>query len=163
MHESGSAPGDWRSGSREERGCGVPCGRKCGEADFGLLLWAIQTLRSPSLRVSWGGPGDRLRAVSPRAPGPSPQPPTGRAQALRQQRTPPPSPPSRLHGGGRLRGSQSLEASATGVYGHSHEGNSFNQLQFLRSSFKPWSSLDQLSTARRWPEVRVKSQGHCTS
>ena len=29
-------------------------------------------------------------------------------------------------------------------------------------SFKSWSSLNQLSP-RKWPEVRVKLQGHCTS
>ena len=29
-------------------------------------------------------------------------------------------------------------------------------------SFKSWSSLDQLSP-RKWPEVRVKLQGHCMS
>ena len=36
----------------------------------------------------------------------------------------------------------------------------FNQLPSRRSNFKTWSSLDQLYTPKRWPEVRVKWQGH---
>ena len=40
--------------------------------------------------------------------------------------------------------------------------NSFKQRQSLCSSFKNWSSLGQQATPRRWPEVRVKLQGHCT-
>ena len=113
-------------------------------------------------RVSWG-PRDRLRAVSCRAPEPSPGPPTGWAQALKQPRTSPPSPPPGPNGSSSLQGSQSVEASATGLHGHCYQGNSFNQLQSLHSSFKNWSSLDQLSIPRRWPEVRVKLQRHCTS
>ena len=33
----------------------------------------------------------------------------------------------------------------------------------LQSSFQTWPSTDQSPTPRRWPEVTVKLQGHCTA
>ena len=39
----------------------------------------------------------------------------------------------------------------------------FNQLPSRRANFKTWSSLGQLSTPKRWPEVRVRWQGHGVS
>ena len=102
---------------RQQSAPSGPCGRGCGERS--IVAFSPGPSRPSGLgwaREPWG----RLSAVSRRAPEPSPQPPTGRAQALKQQRTSPPSPPPRPNGGVCLRGSWSVEASAAGVYGHCH-------------------------------------------
>ena len=112
---------------------------KANSAVSGRFPGALQALRTRGWWVSWGL-GDRLRAMSRRAPEPSPRLPAGRAQALRQQRASPPSPPLPPNGGGCLHGWQPTEASATGVDGHCHPGNRFSQLQSLCSSFKNWPS-----------------------
>ena len=67
------------------------------------------------------GPGDSLGPGSCSTRDPQAE----RAQDLKWRRTPPPSQPP--HGGGRLRGSRSREASAPGGYGHCGSGNSFLQ------------------------------------
>ena len=108
------------------------------------------------------GARDRLRAGSYRTPELSPWLPAGGAQGLKPSEPLPSSPP-RPNGGSSLHRSQSRESSATGIYEHCHSGNSFHQLQSLCSSFKTWYSLNGFSTPRRWPEVRVKLQGHCMS
>ena len=120
---------------------------------------ALQVLPPFDWLVSWGT-GDRLRAMSRRDPDPSPRPPAGGAQALKQQGT---SPHPRLRDpmavpvvclGCCPRRPQRLEYVDTGIK------VCFNQLPSRRSNFKTWSSLDQLYTPKRWPEVRVKWQGH---
>ena len=123
---------------------------------------ALQVLPPFDWLVSWGT-GDRLRAMSRRDPDPSPRPPAGGAQALKQQGT---SPHPRLRDpmavpvvclGCCPRRPQRLEYVDTGIK------VCFNQLPSRRSNFKTWSSLDQLYTPKRWPEVRDKCQGHCIS
>ena len=80
-------------------------GREWGKRD--ILAFSPGPSPSPSLgrRI----PGNRLGSVSYRAPPPSPRPPTGRAQALRQRWTSPPSLSLRLHDSSSPPGSQSVE------------------------------------------------------
>ena len=80
------------------------------------VWWEVDLHPLPGvLRALWllasrwaGGPGEKLRAMSFKAPEPSPRPPTGEAQALKQQQTSPQSPPFRPNGGGSLHGLQSV-------------------------------------------------------
>ena len=115
----------------------------------------------PAFRLA-GELGDRGQAEGyvPQRPRPLATAPAGGAQALKQQGT---SPHPRLRDpmavpvvclGCCPRRPQRLEYVDTGIK------VCFNQLPSRRSNFKTWSSLDQLYTPKRWPEVRVKWQGH---
>ena len=62
---------------------------RCGHGWMAAFsLRALQVLPPFDWLVSWGT-GDRLRALSRRDPEPSPRPPTGGAQASKQQRASP--------------------------------------------------------------------------
>ena len=145
----------------------VPLGQQSGSQWF------------PQQRVWWevdcsfsqGPSGDLGARVRPRAGScraeqswlSLPQLPTGQAQDLKQQWTPPHHPHfSDLMAGAVSMGcsprrSQQLDIWTLPI------SKSFNQCQAPCSSFKNWSTLDHQSTPRRWPEVRVKLQGCCTS
>ena len=93
-----------------------------GEADRSLLPWALQTLQPRGRQVSWGARGQAEGCVlqSSGALAMASQWPAPGLEAAVSLSPIPPSLPLPPNGGACLCGSQSVEASATGVYGHRH-------------------------------------------
>ena len=128
----------------------------------GIPAFSLGPSRPSGLGVGgWaGGPGDRLRAVSCRAPEPLPRLTTGRPLA-----GPSPWSSSERLSHPHLR---DLMAAAASMGCSPWRPQ---QLEYTDTAIKVTASTSfslsvqvaKLGTRRRWPEVRVKLQGHCTS